>query len=129
MSASLGASALVGIHRGDGFRLIGCCLGGDRVTRVDRLLRICRRLTVLGRNVCVRRGRLAIDLLGGREQLGLQFGERLVGVDAGFLRGLLGRRRVGRPLGMRGLACCDRMRICRIERPRQLLERLGQQLG
>ena len=84
---------------------------------------------MLGRNVCVRRGGLAIDLLGGREQLGFQFGKRLVGVDAGFLRGMLGGRRFGRPLDMRGLACRDRMRICRIKRPRQLFERLGQQLG
>ena len=74
-----------------------------------------------------------IDLLGGRKQFGFEFGERLVGVDAGFLGCLLRRgfcgRFMRRPLGRAGAVHRDGGRTRPVERPRQLLKRLGEQLG
>src|SRR5712671_4370669 len=79
---------------------------------------------------------VAIDLFGGGEKLGLEFGERLVGVGPPLFGGL-GRRfgsllMLRRQTGRRGFMARlgrPRSRSRRIERPGQFLERLRKKLG
>src|SRR5882724_8546470 len=80
---------------------------------------------------------VAIDLFGGGEKLGLEFGERLVGVGARLFGGRFGHRfgslvMLRRQAGGRGFMARlgrPRSRSRRIERPGQFLERLSKKLG